>query len=167
MKLEVMLRSGYLLQAADFDLDHGTDVFVGRAEDTLVVDIEHGGVAVVVYGLLAFGGLSGGDCFYAGAGESVGFEPFFEFRLEDCGDIVSGDFPEVHYLVVGLAGSAASVQFIEEEVPVKGYVDVFAETVYESPAFAEAGAAFEVHVRGCRQFEYALEYGCHPPVLFD
>ena len=78
-----------------------------------------------------------------------------------------GDFPEVHYLVVGLAGSATSVQFIEEEVPVKGYVDVFAETVYESPAFAEAGAAFEVHVRGCRQFEYALEYGCHPPVLFD
>ena len=77
------------------------------------------------------------------------------------------DFPEVHYLVVGLAGSATSVQFIEEEVPVKGYVDVFAETVYESPAFAEAGAAFEVHVRGCRQFEYALEYGCHPPVLFD
>lgn len=121
-------------EAADFDLDHGTDVFVGRAEDTLVVDIEHGGVAVVVYGLLPFGGLSGGDCFYAGAGESVGFEPFFEFRLEDCGDIVSGDFPEVHYLVVGLAGSAVSVQFIEEEVPVKGYVDVFAETVYESPA---------------------------------
>ena len=79
-------------KAADFDLDYGTDVFVGRAEDTLVVDIEHGGVAVVVYGLLPFD---------------------------------------------------------------------------ESPAFAEAGAAFEVHVRGCRQFEYALEYGCHSPVLFD
>ena len=44
------------------------------------MDIEHGGVAVVVYGLLAFGCLSGGDCFYAGAGESVGFEPFFKFR---------------------------------------------------------------------------------------
>jgi len=62
---------------------------------------------------------------------------------------VSGNFPEIHYLVVGSAGRATFVQFVEKEVPVKGNVYVFTETVYEIPAFTEAGAAFEVHIWCC------------------
>lgn len=69
------------------------------------------------------------------------YQPFFEFCFEVCGNIVSGDFPEIHYLVVGSADLATFVQFVEKGVPVKGYVYVFTEAVYEIPAFAEAGAA--------------------------
>ena len=67
-------------------------------------------------------------------------------ELNDSPNIVSGNFPEIHYLVVGSAGRATFVQFVEKEVPVKGYVYIFTEAVYETPAFTEAGAAFEVHI---------------------
>ena len=108
----------------------------------------------MVYGFLSFRGLSGGDSFYADIRETVSFEPFFEFCFEVCGNIVSGDFPEIHYLVVGSAGRATFVQFVEEEIPVKGYVYIFTEAVHEIPAFTEAGAAFEVHIWSCRQFKH-------------
>ena len=45
-----------------------------------------------------------GISFYADIRETVSFEPFFEFCFEVCGNIVSGDFPEIHLSGDSLSG---------------------------------------------------------------